>query len=334
MGFSGKSVMVTGGAGFIGSTLVRELLGEGAEVLVYDNLFSGHLSNLEEVLDEITWMEGDILDPAFREVLRKHDVEYVFNLAAEPYIPDCYERPKKFFEVNANGTLNVMLACKEEGVKRVLQYSTSEVYGSAKYTPMCEHHPTLPLSTYAVSKLAADRLCYTLHHEQGVPVIILRQFNTYGPRETQPYIIPELITQLARTNRLRLGNVRARRDFTYVEDAAKGAIALMREKKAEGEVFNLGTGKDVSIEELAHLTGELMGHGSVKITVEEARLRPLDVERLQANYFKAYRLTGWEPKTELREGMEKTIEWFREHGDRWIWETEIAPEDQIWRRKR
>ncbi|MEK6978552.1 MAG: GDP-mannose 4,6-dehydratase [Candidatus Hydrothermarchaeota archaeon] len=334
MNYSGKKVMVTGGAGFIGSTLVRELLKEGAEVTVYDNLFSGHLSNLEEVLEEIEMVEGDILDPAFGKVLEKHEIEYIFNLAAEPYIPDCYERPKKFFEVNANGTLNVMLAAKEAGVKRIVQYSTSEVYGSAKYVPMCEHHPTLPLSTYAVSKLAADRLCYTIHHEQGIPVVILRQFNTYGPRETQPYIIPELITQLSQWGKLRLGNIKARRDFTYVEDAARGAMALMKEKGAEGEVFNLGFGRDASIEELAYLVGELMGHKKVKITIDEARLRPLDVERLQANYFKAYRLTGWEPRVELKEGLGKTIDWFKEHGGKWIWETKVAPEDKIWRSKR
>jgi nucleoside-diphosphate-sugar epimerase len=223
MELKSKKVMVTGGAGFIGSALVRQLLEEGAEVLVYDNFVSGDMANLADVLNRLDVVSGDILDPGLDEIMRQKRVECVFNLAAEPYIPHCYDHPRKFFEVNATGAMNVMLACKKVGVERVLQYSSSEVYGSARYVPMDEHHPLRPCSTYAVSKLAADRLCYSLCAEQSLPIIILRQFNTYGPRETHPYIIPELITQLNRGNRLKLGNIKARRDLTYVDDSARGA---------------------------------------------------------------------------------------------------------------
>lgn len=333
MTLQNKQVLVTGGAGFIGSTLVRELLREGANVTVYDNFFSGDMSNLVEIQDDIKIIKGDILDPNFKNVLMNNEIEYVFNLAAEPYIPHCYDRPTKFFEVNANGALNVMLACKEAGVKRVIQYSSSEVYGTAKYVPMDEQHPTLPLSTYAVSKLAADRLCYTLHYEQGIPVIILRQFNAYGPRETHPYIIPELITQLSQTNKLFLGNIKSRRDLMYVEDAARGAVKLMKCKKAVGEVLNLGYGEDWSVEELAKIIAELMGKNTIEIMIEKERLRPLDVVHLRADSHKARKLIGWNPKVDLKKGLMKTIEWYQENGNKWVWETKVVSEKEIWKKK-
>ncbi len=326
----GKNIMVTGGAGFIGSTLVRELLKEGANVIVYDNFLSGKLVNLNEVENRIKIIKGDILDKNFKSVLTENKIEYLFNLAAEPYIPHCYERPTQFFEINANGAMNVMLAAKAAGVKRIVQYSTSEVYGTAKQTPMDEHHPTIPASTYAVSKLAADRLCYTLHHEQGIPVVILRQFNVYGPRETHPYIIPELISQLNKGSKLKLGNIKATRDLTYVTDAAKGAIALIKCPEAVGEVVNMGTGEDHSVEKMARTIGKLMGHTNVDIEIEQARLRPLDVNVLQCNYFKMHKLTGWEPEVSFEEGLKKTIDYFKENKCTWVWEETFGKEDEIW----
>jgi dTDP-glucose 4,6-dehydratase len=331
MNFDGKTVLVTGGAGFIGSELVRQLIKENANVIVYDNMLIGDESNLNEIKNDIKIIRGDIRDKNLKEVFLRNDVEFVFNLAAEPYIPHCYERPAEFFSVNANGAMNVMLACKEAGVKRVMQYSTSEVYGTARYIPMDENHHTNPMSTYAVSKLAADRLCFTLHREQNIPIITLRQFNCYGPRETQPYVIPEIISQLSKSNKLMLGNIKARRDFTFVEDAARAAILLMKKKKAEGEIFNVGFGEDYSIEEIAYIIAELMGRDSVKITIDPKRLRPLDVERLQCNYFKLHKLTGWKPKINLREGLQRTIDWFNENGRIWMWEKKIAPAEKVWR---
>ena len=326
----GKKVMVTGGAGFIGSTLVRELIREGAKVIVFDIFSSGDMQNLKGIEDNIKIIKGDITSKSFRSILEKSGAEYVFNLAAEPYIPHCYNRPLRFFEVNANGALNVLFASKHVGVKRVVQYSTSEVYGSAKYVPMDENHPTLPLSTYAVSKLATDRLCYTLHHEQKMPVVILRQFNVYGPRETQPYIIPEIISQLSRSSKLKLGNIKARRDFTFVEDAARGAIALMKAKGTEGQVFNMGAGKDWSVKQMAEIIGRLMGHDKIKIEIDKARLRPLDVSVLRCDFSKMRKLTGWKPTVSFEEGLKRTIEDFEDHGRVWLWEKKISPEKDVW----
>lgn len=334
MDFKNKNVLVTGGAGFIGSSVVRELLKEKANVIVYDNFLSGDKSNLKEVLEYIDIIRGDVLDKNLKAILEKRKIELVFNLAAEPYIPHCYYRPAKFFEVNANGALNVLLACRDAKVQRIVQYSTSEVYGQAKYVPMDENHPTLPLSTYAVSKLAADRLCFTLHHEQKIPVVILREFNVYGPRETQPYIIPEIITQLAKGPRLKLGNIKARRDLTFVRDAARAAVMLMKCPAAVGEVVNVGAGIDYSVEDMANTIGRLMGHKKIEISIENARLRPLDVNRLMCDNSKMYKLTGWKPIVSFEQGLKETIEHFRQNGNKWIWETKIAQDEKIWHEKR
>ncbi|MBL7147630.1 MAG: SDR family NAD(P)-dependent oxidoreductase [Nanoarchaeota archaeon] len=315
-----KNVLITGGAGFIGSALVRELLNEGANVVVYDNFLRGSMLNLKDVADKIMVIKGDILDENFVNVLKENNIEYVFNYAANPYIPECYDYPHQFLDVNTKGTLNVMLCCKETGVKRILHCSSSEVYGTCKQAPMDEHHPTLPHSTYAVSKLAADRICFTLFHEQNIPIIILRQFNCYGPRETHPYIIPELITQLSQTNELRLGNIEARRDFTYVEDSARASVSLIKYPEAVGETFNVGNGKDWSVKELAEMISKFFGHDSIKIEVEKKRLRPLDVEKLQSNYFKLHNLTGWKPLVGIEEGLKKTINYFKENNHKWVWE--------------
>lgn len=324
-----QTILVTGGAGFIGSALVRKLLEENANVIVFDNMLIGDESNLDEVKSKIKIIKGDIRDSNFANILIDNDVGYVFHLAAEPYIPHCYQRPKEFIDVNFMGSFNVFDACKKARVKRCLQYSTSEVYGTARQTPMDEFHITNPLSTYAVSKLAADRLAYTLHHEQRIPIVILRQFNCFGERETQPYVIPEMISQLTRGNKVILGNIHARRDFTFVDDAAIAAFELIKYEEAEGQVFNSGSGKDWSIEELAHLIGELCGHDKITIEIDQKRLRPLDVEALRCNYFKLNQLTGWKPQIDIKEGLKRTIEWFVKHQKKWIWEKRF-PLERVW----
>jgi dTDP-glucose 4,6-dehydratase len=317
----GENVLVTGGAGFIGSSLVRELLKEGANVVVYDNFLYGDKCNLVDVEENhIQTENGDVLSWKIYDVIKRHDVQYVFHLAAEPYIPHCYDNPEKFFDVNVKGTMNVLMACKTFGVKRILHFSSSEVYGTAQYTPMDENHPTLPLSNYAVSKLAADRLCFVFHHEHNIPVIILRPFNSYGPRETQPYVIPEIISQLCRGNTAKLGNIKAKRDFTYVEDTAKAAIAAMKSDIPNGEVVNVGSNKAYSIEELTYLVGKLVGYEDIEIKIDSSRLRPIDVNVLQCDYSKIKKYTDWEPVITIEDGLKRTIDWYKENGKRWSWE--------------
>ncbi|MEM4257521.1 MAG: NAD-dependent epimerase/dehydratase family protein, partial [Candidatus Diapherotrites archaeon] len=182
--YAGKKVLVTGGAGFIGSALTISLVNENANVVVLDNFVSGKKTFLEPIIKDVRIVEKSILSNDLADLFKKEEFDFVFNLAALPYIPKCYSMPKEFFEVNTLGALNVLLACKEAQVKRVLHYSTSEVYGGAQRIPMDEHHPLNPASTYAASKVGADRLCFTLYYEQEIPVIILRQFNVFGPRET------------------------------------------------------------------------------------------------------------------------------------------------------
>ncbi|MEK6942282.1 MAG: GDP-mannose 4,6-dehydratase [archaeon] len=317
MNIQGKNILVTGGAGFIGSTLVRKLLEEKSGVFVLDNFSSGSKGLLEEVANDIEIIEGNILDENLAGIFSKHGVDAIFHLAAEPYIPSCYGRPKDFFETNANGTLNLLLAAKESGVGRFLYFSSSEVYGSAQKVPMDETHPLNPLSTYAVSKLAAERLCYTFSNEHELPVIIQRQFNVFGPRETHPYIIPELISQFSKTNTLKLGNTTSSRDFTFVDDAVSASIMLMKSDKAVGEVFNCAANKDHTIKEIAEIIAELMGHKKVSIESEKKRFRPLDVQRLIGDYKKINRFTGWKPMVPFKDGLQKTIDWFNENSQKW-----------------
>lgn len=333
-----EDVLVTGGAGFIGSALVKRLLKNDNRVTILDNFVTGDIQNLQDVLERLNsprghldefigLVSGDILRSNLTDLLESKDIDYVFHLAAEPYIPNCYDRPEEFFSVNANGTLRLLLACKEAGVKRILNYSSSEVYGTAQDVPMSEKHRTYPHSTYAVSKLAADRLCFTLFHEQDIPVVILRQFNCYGPRETHPYIVPELIAQLSEGSNLSIGNIHASRDLTYVTDAVRGASKLINCSEAEGEVVNLGYGQDFTVEELAYTIAEEMDRSDVTIEVEQERFRPLDVQQLCCDYSKANDLIGYEPTVSLRDGLNKTIDWYRDQG-RWIWEASLK--DQLW----
>jgi dTDP-glucose 4,6-dehydratase len=308
--------LVIGGAGFIGSHVVDNLVAQGKNVLVLDNFVSGDKKNINPKAE---WRKYDITSDwhILCDIIRNAGIDYVFHLAAEPYIPECYEYPEKFFEVNANGTLNVLMACKEAEVKRIVVYSTSEVYGTV-YGNISEENPLKPQSTYAVSKVAADRLAFTLFHEHNVPVIILRQFNCYGPRETHEYVIPEIITQLDREKSLSLGNIKAKRDFMYVEDAAEAAVNLMSKGKV-GEVYNLGTGDSISIENIAQIIMSEMKI-SPKIKIDKKRLRPFDVEMLKADTRKIKKVIGNPVKIKFLQGIIKTIKFYYENEKKWSFE--------------
>jgi len=307
-----KKVLATGGAGFLGSEVVRQLCEQNADVTVLDDFSSGKIEYINE-FDNVRVVKGDICDDETVSNVIK-DQELVIHLAALPFIPDCYYHPDKFFEVNAMGTVNLMWkAIRSETVEKFVHISSSEVYGTAKYVPMDEEHHTLPHSTYAVSKLAADRAVFTMHKEHGFPAVIIRPFNSYGPNVTEPYIVPEIGLQLLKgKSEIILGNVDASRDFTYVEDTARGIILALVVEKAVGETINLGSGVDIKIRDLALLMSSILGR-AVTIRFDPGRLRPYDVNKLVCNYSKAQKILGWEPKFSLEHGLTKTLEWLKQN---------------------
>jgi len=303
--------LVTGGAGFIGSELTRQLVQSGANVTVLDSLASGRREYLAGL--PVRLLMGDICDTEITAECVK-DQQIVYHLAALPFIPDSYVNPQEFFRVNVEGSIGIMWqAIQSSSVERFMYISSSEVYGTAQRIPMGETHPTLPHSTYAVSKLAADRAVFTLHKEHGFPAVILRPFNTYGPNITQPYIIPEIAIQLLDGNdRLRLGNVESSRDFTFVEDVATAIVLASLKGEAIGEVINVGSGKDIKIIDLANLIAQIVGR-TFLLEKDPSRLRPYDVGRLVCDNSKARRLLGWEPKVALEAGLKKTVDWIKQH---------------------
>jgi len=303
-----KRYLVTGGAGFIGNEVVRQLLEKNAIVTVFDNFSSGKKSNLpkNKKLEIIT---GDITKENDIKKAVKNQ-EAVINLAALPFIPDSYDRPADFFNVNTIGSVNMILqSIKSKTVESFVQISTSEVYGTAQKIPMDEKHVTFPHSTYAVSKLAADRAAFTLHKEHNFPTCIIRPFNSFGPRFTQPYIIPEIVKQLFTNKNLKLGNVKTSRDFTYVSDTSNAIICATKEKKAIGEVINVGYGDDVTMLKLAKTLLKLSNKKSI-ITYDKKRKRPFDVNELVCDNSKAKKILKWKPKISLEEGLKKTLDWY------------------------
>jgi len=304
-----RKILVTGGVGFLGSHVCDELKARGYLVKVFD-IWANPMQDIRNPWAVINAME---------------EVDAVMHLAAEPFIPYGSQDPTLFVETNINGPLNILNAANKYNL-RVVTWSSSEVYGTARSRePMNEDHHTLPHSTYAVTKLAAARLAFTFPKEHALPVTILRQFNCYGPNETQPYVIPTIIEQLDKAPELHLGNVWAERDFTFAPDAARAAVDLLKCEEAIGEVVNVGTGETNSIQDIAYALWEIMRKDDqVKIHKEQQdRMRPYDVDRLLCDASKLVSLIGWKPSTELEEGLEKTVAWYREHG--WTFRHQRTP---------
>ena len=308
LNYNEKRILVTGGAGFIGSEVVSQLIKKNATVTVIDNFSSGKKKYLPKKKN-LKIIEGNITDEKVISRAVK-DQEFVIHLAALPFIPDSFHYPANFFNVNANGTVNLLWkSIQSKTVTRFIHISTSEVYGTAQHVPMDENHPTAPHSTYAVSKLAGDRVAFTLHKEHGFPVVIIRPFNSYGPQYTQPYIIPEIMNQLLIGNKeLMLGNIDATRDFTYVSDTANAIIRSLDSKKAVGEIINVGSGNEISIKDLAFKISKI-AKKKIKIRHDESRERPYDVNRLICNNKKASKLLGWKPKINMDQGLKKLFQW-------------------------
>jgi len=310
------NVCVIGGAGFIGSHLVDYLIEErNCNVIVLDNLITGQTKNVNSRAKFI-WHDIRDDENELVRIFNSHNIEYVFNYAAEPYIPECFERPMHFFDINATSVLRVLNACQKANIKALLQVSSAEIYGDM-VGKIKESDPVEPHSTYGVSKLAADGLVQVRWREAKVPAIALRQFNCVGERETHEYVIPEIISQLASSNKLNLGN-NSFRDFLYAGDAVIMAVELL-EKGNFGEVYNMGSEDGIKIYDLANLIGELMGHESIEINVDQSRVRPWEIWHLQSDNSKLYSVIDVRPDTNLRDALKKTIQYFHENGNTWDW---------------
>jgi len=305
---------VTGAGGFIGSHLAETLARAGAHVRAFVRYTSrGDNGWLElgdpELRDAIEVFRGDLVNPeAVAGALDGREV--VFHLGALIPIPYSYRHPREFVTANVVGTLNVLEAARLGGSPRIVHTSTSEVYGTAQTVPIDEGHPLHPQSPYAASKVGADQLALSFHRSFGLPVVVARPFNTYGPRQSARAVIPTIVTQALTREVVELGAIEPTRDFLFVDDTVGGIMRCGEVGGVEGEVVNLGSGTEVSIGELAERVLRLVGR-ELPISLDQQRLRPAEseVERLVAATAKAERLLGWQPSVDLDEGLRRTVDW-------------------------
>lgn len=306
--------LVTGADGFIGSHLTELLAREGYDVraLSQYNSFNywGWLEDIE-CLDRVEVLTGDVRDPHYCKSITQN-IDIIFHLAALIAIPYSYAAPDSYVDTNIKGTLNICQAAMENGVKRVIHTSTSEVYGTAQYVPIDESHPLQPQSPYSASKIGADAMAMSFYNAFELPVTIARPFNTYGPRQSARAVIPTIITQIAQGERqIKLGDVSPTRDFNYVEDTCSGYLALARSDAAIGKTVNIASNYEISVGDALNLIRELM-NSNVEFVADSQRLRPgkSEVFRLWGDNKLMHELTGFEPKHDIRLGLEKTIDWF------------------------
>lgn len=313
----GKKVLVTGSDGFIGSHLTEFLAEQGFDVraFVYYNSFNswGWLDTLpEKKMKRIEVFPGDIRDPhGVERAMRGCDL--VFHLAALIAIPFSYHSPDSYVDTNIKGTLNVLQSARKLNVKRTIVTSTSEVYGTARYVPIDEKHPMQGQSPYSATKIAADRLAESFYRSFGLPIVIARPFNTYGPRQSARAIIPTIITQLLKgKGEVRLGNLLPTRDFNYVKDVCRAFLEIAKSENVVGEEINICTGVEISVEDVVRILSKKMNR-RIKIAVDKERKRPegSEVERLLGSNKKITALTSWRPQHSLEDGLEKTISWFK-----------------------
>ena len=316
--WKGRNVLVTGAGGFIGSHLVEALLARGAGVRAFIRYTSRKDPGLLRQLDPADFARleifpGDLRDEhAVREAVR--DCQTVFHLGALISIPYSYRHPAEVAETNFMGTLNVLQACREAGVERLVHTSTSEVYGTARRVPIDEGHPLQGQSPYSASKIGADKLAESYFCAYGLPAVTVRPFNTFGPRQSARAVIPAIITQALAGGVVRLGNLTTARDFTYVADTVTGFLRAAEASDVAGQTFNLGTGAEITIGALAEKIIRMTG-SRAKIVVDPERLRPegSEVLRLLSDHSLASKRLGWEPAYTLEQGLELTISWVREH---------------------
>ena len=312
-------VLVTGAGGFIGSHLTEELVRQGEEVRTLVRYNSrdakGLLEDLpREIQHQIEVVPGDLKDPdGVKKALK--GCSKVFHLGALIAIPYSYIHPFDFIQTNTVGTAHLLNACLEQGIlERIIHTSTSEVYGTAQYVPIDEKHPLQAQSPYAASKIAADKLAESYYLSFGLPIAILRPFNTFGPRQSLRAIIPTIISQAMGDQKIRLGNIRPRRDFLFVKDTVRGFIQLGKCEEAVGKVVNIGTGTDISVEALVTKILNLAGKRG-EIEVEDQRIRPekSEVMQLLSDTRLAQKLFKWAPRYTLEEGLRETMEWYQKN---------------------
>lgn len=316
----GKKVLVTGAGGFIGSHLVEKLVSAGAEtraLVRYNSSGTWGWLDQSAVKDHVQVISGDICDRDCVSVAVK-GCDIVLHLAALIAIPYSYHAPASYVRTNVEGTLNVLQACREAGVARVVHTSTSEVYGTARSVPINEQHPLQGQSPYSASKIGADKMAEAFHLSFDLPVATVRPFNTFGPRQSARAVIPTIITQCLAGQAVRLGNLHPTRDLNFVANTVAGFLKAAVSPKAVGKMINLGTGREISVGDLAKLIIDLTG-SKTEIQSDEARLRPehSEVERLLADNSLARELLDWKPEVTLEDGLRLTIDWMRAHLDRY-----------------
>jgi len=316
--FKGKKVLITGAGGFIGSHLAEHLVREGASVrsmVHYNALGKRGWLDYSDLAGDMEILPGDITDrDSVRAGTKGRD--YVFHLGALIAIPYSYQAPRSYVRANIEGTLNVLQSAMDEGVQRVLHTSTSEVYGTALFVPITEEHPLQGQSPYSASKIGADKMAEAFAASFELEVVTVRPFNTFGPRQSMRAVIPTIISQCLRGNDVKLGAVSPTRDLNYVQNTVEGFCAAALSPKASGETINFGSGREISVGDLAIAIGKIFGK-DVNIICEQERLRPVksEVERLLACNKKAKALTGWESRVSLEEGLEKTVAWIQKNAE-------------------